>query len=152
MEALACNICKEPAWNFMCMDCVARDIKEFLPHKLVKGFQGFHKSFYSHFDSGQLVLNGGVYCMSCRSTRESPVCPHCYTSEVFHWLQERDHKAAQKFARIFSFGGRGDALEGDGPFSGEEQGICDECGEYAEELTLADGEWICRECAEYEEK
>lgn len=28
----------------------------------------------------------------------------------------------------------------------EEFGICDECGEYAEELRLLNGRWICIEC------
>ena len=149
MEALACNMCKEPAWNFLCMNCIARDVKEFLPSRLAKGFEQFHRSLYDHFDSSQLILNGAVYCMSCRSTRESPICPHCYSTEVMEWLKERDPQMAKKFLRIFPFGAR-EALEEE-PLP-EGQGICDECGEYAEEMVLADGEWVCQDCAEYEEE
>ena len=96
MEALACNICKEPAWNFMCMDCVAKGIKKVLPKKLERGFQRFHESFYSHFDSPQLIMNGAVYCMNCKSTKENPVCPNCYAKEVAQWLGERSTRAAGK--------------------------------------------------------
>jgi hypothetical protein len=152
MEALACNICKEPAWNFRCMDCMAKDVKEFLPGGLAKKFQGFHKSFYSHFDSAHLVLNGAVYCVSCRSTKESPICPNCYTNEVYTWLEEKSPRLARKFIKMFSFGGPAELPAEDESPAEEEFGICDECGEYTEELVLADGEWVCRECATYQEE
>ena len=29
----------------------------------------------------------------------------------------------------------------------DEFGICDECGEYTEELVLIEGSWVCRECS-----
>ena len=147
MEALACNICKEPAWNFMCMSCVGKDVREFLPQKLRKSYMGFHNSFSSHFDSAQLVLNGAVYCMNCRSTRESPVCPNCYTSEVFAWLEEKDSRLAKKFMKMFSFGRAPSLPAEDGEQQDEEYGICDECGEYTDELIPTDGEWICKECS-----
>ncbi|MBI4021061.1 MAG: hypothetical protein HY369_02370 [Candidatus Aenigmarchaeota archaeon] len=28
-------------------------------------------------------------------------------------------------------------------------GICDECGEYAKDVSYEDGEWVCRDCREY---
>ena len=30
----------------------------------------------------------------------------------------------------------------------EEYGVCDECGEYTEELVLMDGSWNCRACSQ----
>ena len=31
----------------------------------------------------------------------------------------------------------------------EEPGICDGCGEHADELVLSNGEWVCRACTNY---
>ena len=147
MESLACNICKEPAWNFMCMNCVAKDVDKFLPRKLSPQFQQFHRNFYTHFDSPQLILNGQVYCVNCKSTQESPICQHCYTREVHTWLEERNLSVARQFLKMFSFGGLEEHTAADNPSSEVEFGICDECGEYADELENVDGEWMCTECA-----
>jgi len=40
------------------------------------------------------------------------------------------------------FGKRGDAA-----MPKDEFGVCDECGEYTEELILIEGSWLCRECS-----
>jgi len=149
MEAIACNICKEPAWNFMCMDCVSKDIKEFLPKDLKNPFQGFHKGFYSHFDSSLLVLNGSVYCVKCKSTKESPICPQCYANEAFNWIEDKNPSIAKRFSQIFSFSNPLDSSVENRKDREEDMGICDECGEYTDELVLSDGEWVCRECAIY---
>ena len=133
----------------MCMSCVGRDVTSFLPKPMIKRFEGFHQSFSEHFDSAQLVLNGEVNCVNCRSTKESPVCPNCYTLEVHSWLRERDSGLASKFKRMFSFTGQSN-ISPEGDFSDEESGICDECGEYTENLTLVDGEWICGDCGPIE--
>lgn len=146
MNALACNLCKEPAWNFLCMECVAKDVTEFLPHELVDEFRGFHEYFYNHFDSPQLVLNGAVYCVNCRSTKESPVCPNCYANEVQLWLDDKDSGLAVKFARMFNFGGQASIPFQEEAHTKEDFGICDECGEYTDELAQTAGEWVCREC------
>lgn len=29
----------------------------------------------------------------------------------------------------------------------DEFGVCDECGEYTEELVLIDGSWVCKGCS-----
>jgi len=29
----------------------------------------------------------------------------------------------------------------------EEFGVCDECGDYTEELVLIEGNWLCRGCS-----
>ncbi len=135
----------------MCMDCVARDIRKFLPKKLTMGFQRFHENFYHHFDSPQLVLNGAVYCMNCRSTKESPICPNCYIKEAYQWLEEKDKRLAKRFLKLFSFGGPIDfRSDSEAPVE-EEFGVCDECGEYTEELVMVNGEWVCKECAGYRE-
>lgn len=145
MEALVCNLCKEPAWNFMCMECVASDVRNILPRGLGKKFMAFHREFASHFSAAHLVLNGAVYCFNCKSTQESPVCPACYAKEVHHWLEEDSPSLAKKLMMMLSFGGQ-PLAEGDERPRDEEAGICDECGEYADDLVLSDGQWVCKEC------
>lgn len=29
----------------------------------------------------------------------------------------------------------------------DEFGVCDECGDYTEELVLVEGNWLCRDCS-----
>lgn len=146
MEALACNICKEPAWNFMCMDCVSKDIDAFLPAQLKPRFQEFHKGFSTHFDSSMLILNGSVHCMKCKSTKESPICPQCYSNEAYNWIDDHDPSLARKFFTMFSFGGPPESAVDRDMKPEEEFGICDECGEYTEELVQTEGEWVCHDC------
>jgi len=31
----------------------------------------------------------------------------------------------------------------------KDAGVCDECGEYSNELMLIDGQWVCPDCNEY---
>jgi len=135
------------------MDCVAKGIKKVLPKKLERGFQRFHESFYSHFDSPQLIMNGAVYCMNCKSTKENPVCPNCYAKEVAQWLGERSTRAAGKVMGMFSFGKPVSALlVPEAELNPEEEaGICDECGEYTEGLMMVHGEWVCEACGRYKD-
>lgn len=148
-----CQLCKEPVWNFICPDCIAHGIKDFLPSNFVVGFTKFHQSFLSHFRNGGLPMNT---CLECKS-KELTVCPYCYTHEVHSWLGKRNKSMATQFMNIFSFGFNDKPSHlpvGTEPISTdvsrEDFGICDECGEYTEELVLLGGEWVCKGCSLYQ--
>lgn len=156
MEIQICKICKEPIWNFLCAECLARDIREWLPSKYKGFFFGFHRFFSKSFPS-DFNNNGSVACLHCKS-RELSVCPYCYTNEVFHWLKGKNSDLAHSFKRIFSFDFEGTGykevlgMEDMIPITENmvvtgNQGICDECGEYSDELALMDGKWVCSDCA-----
>ncbi|MBI4020649.1 MAG: hypothetical protein HY369_00230 [Candidatus Aenigmarchaeota archaeon] len=140
MEALACNMCKEPAAAFVCMDCMAQDIQDMIPARLEKGFRKFHNSLISHFSG-----SGEVHCAKCGSAGEEPICPSCYTGEASRWLEDKDGRLAKRLTRVL------DVVEEELPRE-EDVGICDECGEYTEDLVSTHGEWLCRDCAVYEEE
>jgi hypothetical protein len=149
-----CQICKEPIWNFLCIDCLESHIKRWLPVRLAHEFDKFHHTFSKHFRS---MFSEPEYCMHCKSHKNKPVCPYCYTNEVYHWLKVRDRNLAGRFITLFFFDfertGFRDPVKMDNltPITEDidvetEFGICDECGEYSEELHHADCGWVCKAC------
>jgi len=139
-----CAICHEDI-GALCLTCTSHDIKAFLPVKLRKPFGQFHASFSRTVTNG----NGSVYCATCRSSSGSPMCPNCYTTEIKSWIGERNKAVAAKFSRTFSF--QSEPLPEKRSREEESGGICDECGEYTEELVSESGEVVCSECAGDEE-
>ena len=157
-DLTVCQICKEPVrklspWmfvskagraDFICPDCIAAGIRQFLPSSFSENFSSFHHSFLFHFKNNDFAA---ATCLSCRTECEFTVCPYCYTREVHEWLEKINKPLAGQFIKIFSFG-FDDQLRppvGDRPPK-EEMGICDECGEYSEELLFLEEGWLCREC------
>lgn len=149
-----CQICKEPIWNFFCPDCLADDIKKWLPNKLSTGFLSFHKHFSGYFHSN---LNSAFnWCLNCKTQKEASICPYCYTNEVIYWLKNKDASLATKFAQLFPFdfekiGHKEFFRTQINPITDSEPskkrfGICDACGEYSDDLTCPFGEWVCPEC------
>lgn len=143
-----CQLCKEPVWNFICPDCIAKGINSFLPSHFSDSFRQFHSSFMSHFSDSGFSKNT---CLSCK-TESLAACPYCYTSEVHSWLENENAPMAEKFMSVFSFGFDNHTFQNSNtiPIKGdvkeEEFGVCDECGEYADELMFLEGEWICKGC------
>lgn len=150
-----CQICKEPIWNFLCIDCLERHIKRWLPVKLSSDFEKFHNTFSRYFRS---FLNS-EYCMHCKSYKDKPVCPYCYTNEVYHWLKGENRDLAFMFMNVFSFDFERSGFEE--PVKMEnlipisenreiqrQSGICDECGEYSEELGRTENGLSCTGCME----
>ena len=142
-----CQLCKEPIWNFVCTDCISAGIRDFLPSHFHRDFLSFHSSLNRHFH-----VTPSTTCVQCKTKKGFALCPYCYTTEVHGWLDGENRPLAERFLSIFSFGFGDEAL---GQFSNpadvsiapQEFGICDDCGEYGDELVSLDGEWICRECA-----
>ena len=152
-----CQICKEPIWNFLCTDCLADGVKSWLPDHFLDAFEKFHQTFSFHFrkspSEGQAER-----CIHCKKEREFVMCVFCYSNEVHHWLLRINEQAAKQFADLFDFDferfGRDEFVRPDQirPITEMENprvdfGICDECGEYADELHPVDGMMLCRECA-----
>ncbi len=152
-----CQICKEPIWNFLCIDCLRTDISRWLPSSFASEFEEFHTTFSRYFKS---VFSYAEYCMHCKSYKDKPVCPYCYTNEVYHWLKGKSSDLAARFIKLFFFdfenSGFAENVKTENlvPITEDmdiekESGICDECGEYAEDLNLTERGWVCRECISY---
>jgi len=149
-----CQICKEPIWNFFCPDCLATDIKKWLPVSLASQFDAFHKHLLSYFHSG--LNNAFNWCLNCKTLKEASICPYCYTNEVIYWLKDKNVSLANKFAQLFPFdfekiGHKEFFRTHIHPITDKaplnmQFGICDCCGEYSDELVNIDGEWVCEKC------
>lgn len=154
-EIFICQICKEPIHNFVCIDCLAGDIKKWLPEHIVSRFLRFNEMFleYFHYPHDHEV---NTHHLVCNARGKSSICLYCYINEVFQWLNIQNKRVAMKFIKLFSFGfekkGFRDITKANPqPITeltkeGEEFGICDECGEYSDELRHIDGKWVCKEC------
>ncbi len=150
-ESVICQMCREPIWNFLCIDCIGDNVSKWIPKALSQAFTGFHSNISKHFHT---ATGNFEPCVSCDLLNETPICPYCYTHEVYHWLNSNDSNLSGKFNKMFFFY----------PFEGSEfirsdtlpitesenkrhpDGICDRCGEYADELSIEDKESICETC------
>jgi hypothetical protein len=159
MEPMICKICKEPIWNFLCVECIAKDIRGMLPSHLTPGFSKFHHNIKKYFYN----RNHGTFCVRCRGHSAVSVCPYCYLNEAGNWLMGADQIMAKRLLRLIPpFGHRHsfpnesvsmnftEAITelDDQDNKGSAPGVCDFCGEFSEALTRTEQGWICEECAE----
>jgi hypothetical protein len=160
MEVSLCQLCKEPIWNFLCVNCLSRAVGKWLPGVYAAEFSRFHNNIARHFHYDYRDSKGYNYCIRCKNAIESPVCPYCYINEVFLWLRGKNPDLASVFIKIFNFDfeksghkdfigihATAEPITEDGT-EHEELGICDECGEYSDELRVANGRWVCLQCSE----
>ncbi|MFH1294485.1 MAG: hypothetical protein ABIH90_00910 [Candidatus Aenigmatarchaeota archaeon] len=94
--------------------------------------------------------------------KESQVCAFCYINEFISWANHTDSALAEHMRKSFVF-----SFERKGEFDGffrntrlepltqtrcerESFGLCDNCGEYADELVPSNGAWLCSDCREHE--
>jgi hypothetical protein len=161
MNVPICQMCKEPIWSFICPRCLGRDIGKWLPGNLKGAFRRFNKGFLRSFSS--TISMEGLSCILCRRVRVANICPFCYMAEVYDWLRERNRGLAETIfrmlplARDWTLDERGGVTTVGGavPVSESElmqrdEGICEACECYSDELGHADGMWICRECESLE--
>ena len=149
-----CQICKEPIWNFFCPDCLAQDIKKWLPSTMATSFLNFHSHFSGYFQNNP--NSSFNWCLKCKTLKEASVCPYCYANEVIYWLKESSPNLANKFSQLFPYDferlGHKELMRSNiGPVTEEKKertqsGICDMCGEYSDNLKDKNGEWVCEEC------
>ena len=155
---LICKICKEPIWNFICINCLAKNIRRILSEEPLKKFTDFHKKFLKHFHSKS---DRFFHCLNCKLSNAPPICMDCYMYEVSSWFKNPDASIIKNIQKKFHF----DFKKHEKIICGHvilpitenqnierESGICDECGEYSDELILINGEWICPGCSEYKNR
>ena len=153
-DAILCQLCREPIWNFLCIDCLGKNVEQWLPKGFGPQFTKFHTFLKTHFHT--MSADNFEPCLDCTKFNETPLCPYCYTHEVYHWISSMSPDTAQKFSKIFFFY----------PFEGSEHiksdqapieaiynekqnmGMCDNCGEYSDTLNQLEGGWICEICKE----
>ncbi len=151
-EPIVCQLCREPIWNFLCIDCLGKNVGKWLPKDLSAEFTKFHTDLRDHFHT--LVADNYEPCLDCDTLNETPICPYCYTHEVYHWISAKNPAIASVFSKLFFFY----------PFEGSEHikseigpieetqnempglGLCDSCGEYSELLGKANGGLYCEIC------
>jgi hypothetical protein len=161
MNVPICQICKDPIWSFICPDCLSRDINRWLPGNLRGAFKRFNESFLRSF-SITIDLDG-LRCIRCRKIRIANICTFCYIAEVYGWLREKNMKLAETIyrmlplARDWKLDSNGGCTWSNGlvPVTESEleqrdEGICELCERYSDELVLMDGMWICRGCESFE--
>lgn len=160
MSMSICKVCKEPLWNFLCLDCLREDIEAWIPSAHIARFLEFHNSFTNHFlGHADATFDS---CLKCKGRKQSQVCAFCYINELISWASNTDSQLADHMRKSFVF-----SFERKGEFDGffrntrlepltqincerESFGICDNCGEYSEELEQKEGSWLCSECREHD--
>ncbi len=160
MDIPMCQLCKQPIWSFICPQCLSADIRKWLPNKLKSAFWDFSKTLSRNFSS--VTDMDGLVCLRCRKTRTASICPHCFVAETYEWLRERNAELSETLFRMLPLK---QGLEhtntgvawnsGLIPISStrlqmSEEGICEMCEKYSDELVHVDGRWICKECESFE--
>ncbi len=159
-ETSICSICLEPIYNFICADCLHKDVQKWMESKsvaLALQFETFHHSLDRHFSSE----HNSEFCIKCRNVTDSVFCIYCYVKEVFQWIFFKDPWLAQSFVRLFNFDFAGtgflmiDEIRNLSPIMlSEKRGstdinICETCENHSNNLVENDGDWICENCNDY---
>jgi hypothetical protein len=160
MEGIpVCRICKDPVWSYICPECLAKDIRNWLPQRLRARFAAFSQAFVEHFSGhGQ---NPRINCIKCGARSPANVCPFCYVTEMHEWLAENGEPGMAHVLAGMLPSGRGRSGRGHDSWNGIEpitdtrgeqydEGMCEECGEFSEELEHVNGEWVCRSCKNWQ--
>jgi hypothetical protein len=156
-EISICKICKEPINNFVCIDCLSKDVTGWLPPDVSKEFSEFNMTLLKTFEYGRHKKLTRHH-MVCGAKSMNSICLYCYVNEVFQWLIDVNFDVAISFSKVFSFGMNREYFDNI-PFSHAnpiteteitrtEIGICDMCGEYSNELRMVNGEWTCEACGD----
>ncbi len=153
-DAIVCQLCREPIWNFLCIDCIGKNVEEWLPKGFTQQFVKFHTTIKNHFHT--MIADNFEPCLDCRKLNETPLCPYCYTHEVYHWISASSADIARQFSKIFffyPFEGSEFIRSEQGPIQGvmnerANVGMCDVCGEYSDILQQLNGGWLCEVCKE----
>ena len=149
-----CSICLGPIYNFICADCLFKQIKRWLREnasylilEVEKAHQNLIKTFHTT-DSKQ-------FCIHCRKTNGNVFCPFCYTKYIYLHLKEFDERAAEKMVSVFNFDFEGTGMYSDfhpEPIGYEEEkteeGICEYCDNLSDSLKNVNGLYVCESCEE----
>lgn len=158
MDVPVCQICKDPVWSFICPDCLGKDIGEWLPKRLSAKFSKFHGFLVDSF-SPKNYKPVFVPCIKCKSRTVATICPFCYITETFQWLKDKNAILADKLVKLLPLANDWEISESGGcvwkagfvpvtemACNKTQFGLCDDCGEYSEELVLDNKKWVCEDC------
>lgn len=158
-ETIICKMCLEPIFNFICIDCLKNSFSNWLATKnpkLIDEFQNFHNNLLRSFSSDE----NQEFCIKCKQTIDTVLCPYCYSKEVFWWIFSKDVKLSSEFSKIFNFDFLGTGylptikarnLEPILIIKGREKtdiNICENCEQPSDNLKELNGEWLCESCRE----
>jgi len=86
-----CIECDEAISNPICTECLARRMREVVGEsnlKLARSIKG-------------IPTQGGTSCIFCG--KEVGVCAHCFSRDVYEFLQEKNQRLAKLFQSQFDF-------------------------------------------------
>jgi hypothetical protein len=155
-ETVICKMCLEPIFNFICIDCLGKDVHSWLSTRpdILTPFTAFQKNLFKYFSTTENLEK----CIRCGDTTDTVLCPYCYANEVFWLIFSKDKKLAAEFAKIFNFDFQGPGymvhtrtrdlqpiiLVDDQ--KKPDMNICDNCGQFSDYLKEKDGAWLCESC------
>lgn len=160
MSIPICQMCKDPIWSFICPQCIGKEIRRWLPDRVRSAFSRFDRDLLDNFSTS--IDMDGLRCLRCRKVRLASICPFCYLAEVYDWLKDVKPALAESFLRFIPLrsvlrqGSHGMKWnDGIVPIGHTEmpeldEGICESCDRYTDELIHLDGRWICRDCESLE--
>ncbi len=154
-----CQICKDPVWSYICPECLEEDIRKWLPSDISTEFAMFSKTFLKHFNPDDSDFQ---VCLHCRTEKPVTVCPFCYIAEVCRWLEEKGFKQGKTLLRMLPLGSDyvltetgcqwSDGIKPVGePNQVTDEGLCESCGQYSDDIRCVDGRWLCENCRNLEE-
>ena len=149
-----CVLCNEPIWSFICADCIGAGMRSWLAPALVPRFEQFHASLAS------ICTETELQCVRCGEQKPAALDWYCTMNELAQWLLHEDPARGEQLLRMLPLkdsvtselhGARLRAsarplTEGDALLERREFGLCDECGEYNDELHSIASEWVCSRC------
>jgi hypothetical protein len=86
-----CVECDEAITNPICPDCLAQRMQIAIGEKnkaLAKAIRGIN-------------VEGKTECLFCQ--KKVGICPHCFSKDVFEYLEEKSSSLAQLFQSQFNF-------------------------------------------------
>ena len=145
MESAICKICFDPVDNFVCLDCLAREVKKWLNSRLEYEFTNFNENLRMLFNSEENLEK----CVRCRQSVDCVVCESCYLKELFLWLTQKG-ASLEALGLMNSFKRSTEINSALIVSSNSEEetsdlNVCEECGQVAE-LLYQNGKWICESC------
>lgn len=158
-ETVICRLCLEPIYNFICVNCLGKSVSRWLSKmssSLLSGFQKFHNFLLNNFSSDQ----NHEFCIKCKNTIDTVICPYCYVKEIFWWVFDEDTTLAKKFAKQFNYDFMGlgylpnlktrNLMPPAIVVKGERSdiGICESCGQVSYDLKEKNGSWLCESCVD----
>jgi hypothetical protein len=72
--------------------------------------------------------------------------------EVTEWLKTKNTDLSNRLTKLMSIAGMHQEFHPVTEFKTQEpeEGVCEYCGLFSNDLGLKDGKWVCKECDEFE--